>query len=76
MQIQSQWGGAPVHLDGVVLSADLQDEGSVCVTDGDMGRKYDIDFNIGFAFLALELYSLDLKLLPDNLISGQTVSGN
>ncbi|HHH3215289.1 TPA: hypothetical protein ACPY7G_001294 [Morganella morganii] len=74
LQIQSQWGGAPVHLDGVVLSADLQDEGSVCVTDGDMGRKYDIDFNIGFAFLALELYSLDLKLLPDNLISGQTVS--
>lgn len=74
LQIQSQWGGAPVHLDGVVLSADLRDEGSVCVTDGDMGRKYDIDFNIGFAFLALEFYSLDLKLLPDNLISGQTVS--
>ncbi|EMO4163176.1 hypothetical protein R7Q53_002180 [Morganella morganii] len=74
LQIQSQWGGAPVHLDGVVLSADLQDEGSIRVTDGDMGKKYDIDFNIGFAFLAFELYSLDLKLLPDNLISGQTVS--
>ncbi|MEY1089200.1 hypothetical protein AB7160_10105 [Morganella morganii] len=74
LQIQSQWGGAPVNLDGVVLSADLQDEGSVRVTDGDMGRKYDIDFNIGFAFLAFEFYSLDLKLLPDNLISGQTVS--
>lgn len=74
LQIQSQWGGAPVNLDGVVLSADLQDEGSVCITDGDMGREYDIDFNIGFAFLALELYSLNLKLRPDNLISGQTVS--
>lgn len=74
LQIQSQWGGAPVNLDGVVLSADLQDEGSIRVTDGDMGRKYDIDFNIGFAFLAFEFYSLDLKLLPDNLISGQTVS--
>ncbi|MCU6212729.1 hypothetical protein KWH78_16590 [Morganella morganii] len=74
LQIQSQWGGAPVHLNGAVLSADLQDEGSVRVTDGDMGRKYDIDFNIGFAFLAFELYTLDLKLLPDNLISGQTVS--
>lgn len=74
LQIQSQWGGAPVNLDGVVLSADLQDEGSVRVTDGDIGRKYDIDFNIGFAFLAFEFYNLDLKLLPDNLISGQTVS--
>ncbi|EMD6373349.1 hypothetical protein VRQ87_003255 [Morganella morganii] len=74
LQIQSQWGGIPVNLDGVVLSADLQDEGSIRVTDGDMGRKYDIDFNIGFAFLAFEFYSLDLKLLPDNLISGQTVS--
>lgn len=56
------------------MSADLQDEGAVRVTDDDMGRKYDIDFNIGFAFLAFELYTLDLKLLPDNLISGQTVS--
>lgn len=74
LQIQSQWGGAPVNLSGTVLSADLQDEGAVRVTDGDMGRKYDIDFNIGFAFLAFELYTLDLKLLPDNLISGQTVS--
>lgn len=74
LQIQSQWGGAPLNLDGTVLSADLQDEGSVRVTDGDMGRKYDIDFNIGFAFLAFELYTLDLKLLQDNLISGQTVS--
>ncbi|WP_235843601.1 hypothetical protein [Morganella psychrotolerans] len=74
LQIQSKWGGAPVNLDGVVLSADLQDEGSVRVTDGDIGRKYDIDFNIGFAFLAFEFYSLNLKLLPDNLISGQNVS--
>ncbi|MEM8209582.1 hypothetical protein Q4R65_19085, partial [Morganella morganii] len=74
LQIQSQWGGTALHLDGVVLSANLQDEGAVRVTDGDMGRKYDIDFNIGFAFLAFELYTLDLKLLPDNLISGQTVS--
>lgn len=74
LQIQSQWGGAPVNLNGAVLSADLQDEGSVRITDGDMGRKYDIDFNIGFAFLAFESYTLDLKLLPDNLISGQAVS--
>lgn len=56
------------------MSADLQDESSLSVTDGDMGRKYKIDFNIGFAFLAFEFYSLDLKLLKDNLISGQTVS--
>lgn len=74
LHIQSQWGGAPVHLSGSVLSADLQDEGSVRVIDGNMGTKYDIDFNIGFAFLAFELYTLGLKLLPDNLISGQTVS--
>ncbi|MGJ7065454.1 Ig-like domain-containing protein [Morganella morganii] len=74
LHIQSQWGGAPVHLSGSVLSADLQDEGSVRVIDGNIGTKYDIDFNIGFAFLAFELYTLGLKLLPDNLISGQTVS--
>lgn len=74
LQIQSQWGGTPVNLKGAVLSADLQDEGSVRITDGDMGRKYDIDFNIGFAFLAFESYTLDLKLLPDNLITGQTAS--
>ncbi|HEI9844266.1 TPA: hypothetical protein SLN72_001215 [Morganella morganii] len=74
LQIQSQWGGAPLNLSGTVLSADLQDEGAVRVTDGDMGRKYDIDFNVGFAFLAFESYTLDLKLLPDNVISGQAVS--
>lgn len=74
LQIQSQWGGAPVSLTGVVLSSDLQDEGSVEVTDGNTGEKYDIDFKVGFSFLAFESYKLDLKLLPGNLISGQAVT--
>lgn len=74
LQIQSQWGGAPLHLDGVVLSADLQDEASAKVIDGNLDREYGIDFNIGFAFLAFENYTLELKLHQNNLISGQTVS--
>lgn len=73
LQIQGQWGGKPVNLDGVILSSDLRDEGLIQVTDGDMGEKYDIDFNVGFAFQAFEIYKLSLKLLPDNLISGQAV---
>lgn len=74
LQIQSQWGGAPLHLDGVVLSADLQDEGSVQVTDGLSGEKYKVDPNIGFIFEADKSYPLAVRLKKNNLIHGQAVS--
>ncbi|MEQ5119609.1 hypothetical protein [Morganella morganii] len=74
LQIQSQWGGAPVHLDGVVLSADLQDEGSVQITDGFSGEKYKVDPNIGFIFEADKSYQLAVRLKKNNLIHGQAVA--
>lgn len=74
LQIQSQWGGAPVNLDGAVLSADLQDEGSVQITDGLSGEKYKVDPNIGFIFKAYQLYQLTVRLKKNNLIHGQTVA--
>ncbi|WP_368899182.1 hypothetical protein [Morganella morganii] len=74
LQIQSQWGGAPVHLDGVVLSADLKDEGSVQITDGFSGEKYKVDPNIGFIFEADKSYQLAVRLKKNNLIHGQEVA--
>lgn len=74
LQIQSQWGGAPVSLTGVVLSSDLQDEGSVLVTDGFSGEKYKVDPDVGFIFEAEKSYQLDLRLKKNNVIHGQTVS--
>ncbi|WP_368889960.1 hypothetical protein [Morganella morganii] len=74
LQIQSQWGGAPVHLNGAVLSADLQDEGSVQITDGFSGEKYKVDPNIGFIFEADKSYQLAVRLKKNNLIHGQEVA--
>ncbi len=62
LQIQSQWGGKPIHLSGAVLSLDLQDEGIIQVTDGFSGKKYNVDPNIGFIFEAAKSYQLDLRL--------------
>ncbi|MET4862400.1 hypothetical protein [Morganella morganii] len=74
LQIQSQWGGAPLILNGAVLSADLQDEGSVLVTDDLSGEQYKVDPDIGFLFEAQESYALDVRLKKNNLIHGQAVS--
>ncbi|MEX9771709.1 hypothetical protein WEU31_04570 [Morganella morganii] len=74
LQIQSQWGGKPVNLNGAVLSADLQDESSVQITDGVSGEKYKVDPNIGFIFEANKLYPLAVHLKKNNLIHGQVVS--
>lgn len=74
LQIQSRRGGAPVNLNGAVLSADLQDEVSVQMTDGFSGEKYKIDPNIGFVFEADKSYPLVVRLKKNNLIHGQTVT--
>ncbi|MBW5407612.1 hypothetical protein FNH25_12470 [Morganella morganii] len=74
LQIQSQWGGAPVNLKGAILSADLQDEGLIQVTDGFSGEKHKVDPDIGFIFEAEKSYQLDVLLKKNNLIHGQTVS--
>lgn len=74
LQIQSQWGGAPLNLSGAVLSADLQDEVSVQVTDGFSGEKYKVDPGIGFLFEAEKSYQLDVRLKKNNLIHEQTVA--
>ncbi|WP_274370251.1 hypothetical protein [Morganella morganii] len=74
LQIQSQWGGASLHLSGSVLSANLQDEGSVQITDGFSGEKYKVDPNIGFIFEADKSYQLAVRLKKNNLIHGQEVA--
>ena len=74
LQIQSQWGGAPVNLNGVVLSSDIHDESQIKVTDGLNEEKYKVDPNIGFLFEAKKSYQLDVVLKKNNLIHGQTVS--
>lgn len=74
LQIQSEWGGNPVNLNGVVLSSDIQDESQIKVTDGLTGEQYKVDPNIGLLFEAKKSYQLDVLLKKNNFIREQTVS--